>query len=552
MDSALLLYRLDSNTQKKLGAFNLARLLLMSAVLITTIFLRQEVLGEWTIAQIYIVLAVSFFISLINISFWEETLRISYFMPSQLLYDILLTSYLVYLTGINDSIFLFLYLLNIVLSSVIYQLNGALIITGISGLLYAFIYYANVDTTLTSSWYNLVYNELLFLLTALLCGQLMDELKKQKILLAEQKESITRLELLNDKLLNSLPLGILVIDQQEYVEKINAPALKLLTLDHAPQMRLKYYELLPGLRGILQNWEKMSEKQKLRFRFKYQDKVESYFSVQVVKLPESGANEKERKNSHIIAFQDVSKLLELEKKLDFESKLAATGQLAAGIAHEIRNPLASISGAIESLTSHLEITDAQDKKLVDISLREIKRLNHLITDFLEFAKPRDNTIEATPLKIAVQEVMDAVLNQNKNDIDIRFQISVSDNIFVSVNKERLKQVFFNLFLNSIDAAKNKQINISIKTRFHDDNLIELDVLDDGNGIPPNIANRIFDPFFTTKQTGTGLGLATVAQIVKTFKGEIHLGSNSNGALFIVRLPLDADSMQINDTTQDKI
>ncbi len=104
----------DLNTQNKLVQFNLARLALMTVVLFTTIFLRQEVLGEAAILQIYGALSASFLFSLINVSLWEQTLKVRLYIPSQLLYDLLLTSYLVYLTGVNDSIFLVLYLLNIV------------------------------------------------------------------------------------------------------------------------------------------------------------------------------------------------------------------------------------------------------------------------------------------------------------------------------------------------------------------------------------------------------------------------------------------------------
>ncbi|MGZ6484728.1 MAG: hypothetical protein ACXWRT_20825, partial [Bdellovibrionota bacterium] len=269
---------LDLNTQSKLATFSLARLGLMTVVLLTTIFLRQEVLGDSAVQKIYAVLCVSFAFSLVNVSFWDQTLRVRLYIPSQLLYDLLLTSYLVYLTGVNDSIFLFLYLLNIVFASVVYQLNGALFVSASSGLIYAFIYYANIDTDNTNALYNLAYNELLFLLTALLCGQLMDELKRQKSMLETQRQNIARLELLNDRLLNSIPVGIVTVDPEEYVQNINGTALSLLSLDHAPRMRLKYYELLPDLKGILGAWKQMTEIQRLRYVFRHGEGASAQFS----------------------------------------------------------------------------------------------------------------------------------------------------------------------------------------------------------------------------------------------------------------------------------
>ncbi|MGZ3693767.1 MAG: sensor histidine kinase [Bdellovibrionota bacterium] len=522
----------DLNTQGKLSTFSFARLALMSIVLFTTIFLRQDVLGEAAIVQIYATLGLSFLLSFVTILYWEETLKIRYFMASQLLYDLLLTSYLVYLTGVNDSIFLFLYLLNIVFASVAYQLNGALLVAGLSGAVYAFIYSANSDIENTAVLYNLAYNELLFLLTALLCGQLMDELKRQKTMLESQRVNIARLELLNDRLLNSIPVGIVLVDQNEYVLNINYTALQLLNLDHPPSLRLKYYELLPDLKGVLPAWDKMTETQRLRFVFSAMGNGKRRFSLQVVRLKkiELAATEEVQ---HILAFVDVSKTLELEKKVEFESKLAATGQLAAGIAHEIRNPLASISGSIEMLSTHLQIDDEQDKKLMAISLREIRRLNTLITDFLEFAKPRDDQAAEFNLYDTIAEVADAL--QSQNPVSTRVENKVPKAAIVYASRERIKQVFFNLFLNSMDAAAQSALEISVIAAIEND-YFQVDIRDNGPGIPVENLNRVFDPFFTTKTNGTGLGLATVAQIVKAAKGEIMALPSANGAHFRLQLP----------------
>lgn len=532
--------RLDLNTQKRIEVFSFARLVLMSMVLLTTIFLRQEVLGDDAIAQIYGVLGVSFTISLLTIAFWDQTLRVRWFIASQLLYDLLLTSYLVFLTGINDSIFLFLYLLNIVFASAIYQLNGALFVSCLSGLVYAFIYYANMNTEQISAWYNLAYNELFFLLTALLCGQLMGELKRQKLMLEQQQESIARLELLNDRLLNSIPVGIVVIDQEEYIQNINLTALSLLGLEHTPEMRLKYHELLPALRGIISGWELMTEKQRLRFHFRHGDGPSMRFSLQIVKLPvKSGPETKNQAEGprHILVFQNVSKTLELERKLELESKLAATGQLAAAIAHEIRNPLASISGSIEMLSGQLDAESDENKKLIDISLREIRRLNKLITEFLEFAKPRDTESRDIMLRSLIEEVVEAIQSNSKSDVKPVFRISIDTDFQLYSDPERLKQVFFNLFINSVEAAVRDDLRIEVTARRDAEGMAEIDVTDNGTGIPERVRKRIFDPFFTTKPNGTGLGLSTVAQIIKAAKGDISLEPSDGGAHFRIHLPL---------------
>lgn len=519
----------------------------MTMVLLTTIFLRQEVLGDSVVLRIYAVLCASYALSLVNISLWDQTLRVRMYIPSQLLYDLLLTSYLVYLTGVNDSIFLFLYLLNIVFASVVYQLNGALFMAALSGTVYAFIYYANVDAdTNSAAFYNLAYNELLFLLTALLCGQLMDELKRQKTMLESQRRSIARLELLNDRLLNSIPVGIVTIDQDEYVQNVNATALSLLNLSHAPSMRLKYYELLPDLKGILSAWKQMSEIQRLRYVFHHGEGTEAQFSFNLVPL-KSLPGETPNAASFIMVFENVTKLIELEKKLEFESRLAATGELAAGIAHEIRNPLASISGSIEMLSRNLHLDSDQDQKLFDIALREVQRLNILITDFLEFAKPRDETAGDFDLALAVSEVAEAVQSSTVGGGKIRFETRVASGISIHANRERIKQVLFNLFLNSFEAAGDDGVTITVTSGETTGGRAVIDVLDDGPGIPAEHAAKIFDPFFTTKSHGTGLGLATVARILKAAKSEIALLPAPRGAHFQLILPTSS-TMELSGPT----
>ncbi len=526
---------LDLHTQSKLVQFNLARLALMTLVLFTTIFLRQEVLGEAAILQIYGALCASFLISLINVSLWDQTLRVRLYIPSQLLYDLLLTSYLVYLTGVNDSIFLVLYLLNIVFASVVFQLHGALTVAALSGVVYAFIYYANIDPNTPNAFYNLAYSELLFLLSALLSGQFMDELKRQKKMLELQRESIARLELLNDRLLNSIPVGLVSVDDDEYVHSINQTALSILRLQHTPEMRIKYHELLPELRGIIQAWDKMTETQRLRFLFRHGDSQKARFSLNLVKLSKSTSGEKPGMQ-HILVFEDVSKMVELEQKLEFESRLAATGELAAGIAHEIRNPLASISGSIEMLSRNLVIEGEQERKLFDIAKREISRLNNLITDFLEFAKPRDESSGNFLLREAVLEVSEAMLSGGNTGRNVKFEIEVPPALSVHANRERIKQVLFNLFLNAKEAATGPELLISLSAQESADGAVHIDLRDDGPGIPPELAKKIFDPFFTTKKNGTGLGLATVARILKAAKGDIAVVPGPGGARFQISLP----------------
>lgn len=521
-----ILDRLDFDILKKIETFSLARVLLLTAVLLTTVFLRQDVLGATAIVQIYTALAVSFLLSLVQISFWTDTLKVRFFIPSQLLYDLLLTSYLVFLTGVNDSIFLFLYLLNIVFSSMIYQLNGALTVAGISGVIYGLIYYVN---NTSDSLHQLAYDELLFLLTALLCGQLMDELKRQRQLISTKQKDIERLTDFNTRLLNNLPVGVIVIGPKGVVEATNQPALKLLDLNEAEAVGSTYQTIVPELAGVPEGWEALPAKRRLRYFFSRNGEKKRKFSLQVVRLLE---NESDGVSS-ILMFQDVTKIRDLDAQLEVESRLAATGQLAAGIAHEIRNPLASISGSIETLGQHLRTDSEEDGRLIAIALREIKRLNKLVTEFLEFAKPKSERLERCSLKEILSEVTETM--STRKDTSVQFQIEVTQDTEVMADRDLLKQVFMNLFLNAIEASGGSPISIQVLGRESAEQ-IYLQVLDNGPGIPKELRRRIFDPFFTTKTSGTGLGLSTVVQLLRSIKAGISLQDSSHGAAFELSFP----------------
>lgn len=536
MEITSLKRNIDQADIGKLTTFNITRLGIFIVILISTIFLRQEVLGVGTISQVYGILFLSFLISLLNVVFWKETRKSKNLMIYQLLYDLLFTSYLVSLTGVNDSIFLFLYLINIVVSAILFQLHGSLFVAGISGAIYAVLYYISVGFDQSILVYNLAYSELLFLLTALLSGQFMDQLKQQRELLTAQNRNILRLETLNNQLLNNIPLGLISVDSKESIQTINHTALELLHMDRTPEFQIRYYELLPELKGILAAWPKMTDRQKLKFQFRDSKNKKALFALQVVSYTNADIEVDSNDQIHLIIFQDVSKVEELEEKLALETRLSAVGQLAAGIAHEIRNPLASISGSIETLGENLKPENSEDQKLINISLREIRRLNTLITEFLEFAKPKEfRRIEFNLLDL-LHEVAETMKSGLKKEIELVFSISVSPDISVDSDRERLKRVFFNLFNNSIEARKSSPVNLTIQSFFDPSGDLNLQLKDNGTGITDEIRSKIFDPFFTTKSNGTGLGLPTVAKIVQQLRGEISSLPCESGALFQIKLP----------------
>jgi two-component system, NtrC family, sensor histidine kinase PilS len=237
----------------------------------------------------------------------------------------------------------------------------------------------------------------------------------------------------------------------------------------------------------------------------------------------------------VIHFQDLTELRRMQLEVERAERLASVGRFAAGIAHEIRNPLASISGSIEMLKT-TPGADADSRQLMDIAVREVDRLNRLITDLLDYARPRSE--ERCPLDLGEQvaEIARAFALERREKI--RVASDLSPGVVVEAATGQLRQVIWNLIRNAAEAMPDGG-EIAIRLA-GDGTHAALEVRDEGPGIPSDRLERIFEPFYSTKAGGTGLGLATVARIVADHSGTITVDSEPDhrrGAAFIVRLRL---------------
>jgi two-component system sensor histidine kinase PilS (NtrC family) len=229
------------------------------------------------------------------------------------------------------------------------------------------------------------------------------------------------------------------------------------------------------------------------------------------------------------------RLREAEEAIKRAEKLSTMGKLAAGIAHEIRNPLASMSGSIEMLRDELELSQ-ENRRLMDIVLRESERLNRLITDFLDYARPYNPEKKEIDFSCVVAETLEVLEKGLSKDQSIKVQKEIKSGVKVFGEHERLKEVLWNLFINAVQSMHaGGNLAISLDTY---GGMAKVVVRDSGEGIDVKDINRVFEPFFTTKTYGTGLGLATVYRIVEAHGGNIRVDSeNGKGSVFTVMLPL---------------
>lgn len=267
---------------------------------------------------------------------------------------------------------------------------------------------------------------------------------------------------------------------------------------------------------------------------------------QLISPSKEKQNESGTLDGYICVFEDLTEMRQLEDKMKQSEQLAAVGKFSAGLAHEIRNPLASLSGSIQVLKADLQL-DVSSKKLMEIVIKETERLNSIVTGFLSYSQPRKNKNMVIDLTQLLQDLI--VLLKNSKEYDPSIQINLSappDHIVIQSEEDQIKQMVWNLCINGLQAMRTAgTLTIELRAvqgykhrEFATDRKgVLLIVEDQGRGISPEEMKKVFDPFFTTRDEGIGLGLATVTQIVQRFAGHIGVTSEvDRGTRFEVFIP----------------
>jgi two-component system sensor histidine kinase PilS (NtrC family) len=240
----------------------------------------------------------------------------------------------------------------------------------------------------------------------------------------------------------------------------------------------------------------------------------------------------------VLTFQDLTDQRRLENALRTRSHLASLGELSAGLAHEVRNPLAALSGAAQMLSQPVDsgsvpAVSAEDQKLIEVIRRETKHLDRLVSDFLAFARPPQPTLADGDLSEIVASTVEAF--QTSEQLGGRVLKCELAHLTARFDSAQMRQVIWNLLRNAVEATET-QGRVAVQVREEGTSVL-LEVADDGPGVPVELRDRIFEPFFTTKERGTGLGLALVGRIIGAHSGTIELdATGSKGTRFVIRLP----------------
>jgi len=543
----------------RLGMLYLA----LCVLVIQQVFRHDAAFGPTLMAG-YALLSVSFAFNLFHAYFLQRIPERPWVAGLSIVFDACITSSWIYFTGGRESLFGLWYLVQILAVSLIFYQKGAWFAAAVSCLCFGAV---NLLHPQPVGWITWSAYSLLFLTLGLVGGYLSEELLRTHATLQERDRSIEKLTALQSRIIAHMPTGLLTVDREMKINFMNPVAAQILSVEAPQTVGKKLSEVEPGLLPFFTQIDSQdvtpdsdeplpkegdaalsaTGSQHHRSYFvharsqnaRLQQRVEigrghglKILRGDVAELDADaglgGLLGKQATGGQVLLFQDVTKLLNLEEKVRQNEKLAAVGQLAAGIAHEIRNPLASMSASIEMLKGSLPADPAQseNQRLMDIAIREIDRLNRLITEFLDFVKPEKFRFEKVNLGTLLGDLVLTAKNLKDRKATVLIQENYETNTFALANPEKLKQVVWNLVVNALQAMQRGG-KIEIGCGMINDQRVKFWVEDEGQGMDDEVLGHLYEPFFTTKDKGTGLGLATAYKIVEAHHGEIRVTSAPN-------------------------
>ncbi|OGL03474.1 MAG: hypothetical protein A3I03_06120 [Candidatus Rokubacteria bacterium RIFCSPLOWO2_02_FULL_68_19] len=464
----------------------------------------------------------------------------------QLILDSLVVTAIVAFTGGPRSIFTFLYVLVITAACVVLARPGGLAIAALSSLLYTALVLSRtalsllVEPTETTALevMTIFLNTAAFLVVGVLAGSLGERYHVMHRALADQSKDLSDLQAFKDLMFESLGSGLVGMDLERRITALNRAAEEITSYQAAEAVGRRWESVFGDgippdeidLAARVEGWQVRRYEMRLRRK----DGREVPLGISFWPL-RSGRGELA---GIIGVFQDLSSIKQMEERMRQADRLATIGRLAANIAHEIRNPLASMSGAIEVLTRELPRGGPHDR-LVEIVLHESDRLNQIVKQFLEYARPAP----LHPLPMNVGEVLDEVLlllEHRALPPDLKIAREYDGTVTARVDPQQFRQAIWNLCINALEAMPaggELRIGAGIVTQ-RKSRKLEVWVADTGTGIDPESLPHIFEPFFSTKPAGSGFGLALVHRVIQDHGGDIEVRSEPGvGATFTLRLPL---------------
>lgn len=467
--------------------------------------------------------------------------------------DFVLETILVARTGGIESPFAVMYVITVTVASLVPRRRVGLVTGAGCTLLFGLITVVQHTGLLSSSawlapsklagpemWQTFGVYGLAFLVVGFLSGVLADQLRSADQSLQEKEQGLSRLQVFHENIVRSISSGVFTTDEAGRITSFN-PAAHEVTGYAFPEVQGRSW------REVF-NWHpnEPSEETEVRSLAPARFEVECQRadgSRLVLGMTVSPLHEQGRQRGLVGVFKDLTQIRYLEEEMRRREWLANLGEMSAGMAHEIRNPLGALAGAMQMLRQDVG-SDETSKRLMDIAIREAKRLDNIITEFLQYARPPALNLSEHDLNKVLADTLDLIQHEARSRKGIAIIPKAAPEVLTAqVDQNQLKQVFWNLAVNAFDAMSGGgTLTIATGLRRVEvggrrTSVIEIAFQDNGEGIPKPNFDKIFLPFFTTKKEGSGLGLAQVHRIVDLHGGWIKVESDvGNGARFVVCLP----------------
>lgn len=463
--------------------------------------------------------------------------------------DICIVTWLVYRTGDVESPFLALYLVIIFAACALLGRTGVSLVGALAGVLYVSIGVLAISNVLPRaigwapyegnelSWTQFMFslNLVAIFAVAMLSSQLAERIRRSEIQLASATRDLADYRLFNDRIIESMRSGLVTTDLLGQIITFNRAAEEI-TGHRASDVRGKPILTIFGdiERQIEAGLESIRTRTRLpRFDIgcKTADGREIHLGFSVAPL----VDEAENSRGYVLTFQDLTEVMDLEREVRRQERLAALGKMAAGLAHEIRNPLASMRGSVQVLASELSFSQDQSQ-LMQIVLRESDRLNRIVSDFLTYARPPK--IERAVIELA--SLLSETIALLRNSPELRPDHLISEkypdrSVLYQGDANQMRQIFWNLARNAIQAMpQGGELSVMLEVGASRD--LTIAFIDTGQGMSREQRERLFEPF-NSSSGGTGLGMAIVYQLVRDHNGKIVVESESGkGTRIAIKLP----------------
>lgn len=458
--------------------------------------------------------------------------------------DVVLITAVVAATGGARSIFAFLYVLSVIAACVLLSRTGGLAVAGAASALYIGLVFGRTVFPMTAFFeppaettalevLTMFLNAGTFLIVAIVAGGLAERFHQTRQALETQHRDLRDLQAFRDLIFSSVGTGLIALDLQHVITAFNPAAEEITGIRGSSAIGRPARVILGDGLPLVTIHDAILRSPRTSVRHEAAVGRPDGTTVPVRMTFSALASGDGHQLGLIAVCEDLSVIREMEARMRQADRLATLGRMAANIAHEIRNPLASLSGAVEVLARTPAGEEERDR-LSQIVLNESDRLNAIIRDFLEYARPAPLAREDVNVAEILDEVL-VLLEHRRLPAGVKLRREFPSEIRWAVDAQQFRQAVWNLALNAVDAMPNGgELTISAMQR---SGALEVAVTDTGIGIGPDDLTQIFEPFFSTKTAGTGLGLALVHRVTNDHGGHVDVRSEPGlGTTFTVTLP----------------